>query len=177
MKNYRIVVFLGVDGSGKSTLINSIFKKNRDKFKKIHFNPDYFRKKKEQIINPHLKKKRGRIFSLLKIIYWVINNQIFRILNYNSKKIYFFDRYIYDVIIDPLRYRFSLPNKLIKLIIKFINKIYSRNKELKLSDMIRLNKKYIKFIRQFDQKIVLNCQDKIDLNKNKVLNNIKKLFL
>lgn len=190
MKNYRIVVFLGVDGSGKSTLINSIVKKNRDKFKKIHFNPDYFRKKKEQIINPHLKKKRGRIFSLLKIIYWVINNQIFRILNYNSNKIYFFDRYIYDVIIDPLRYRFSLPNKLIKLIIKFIirpdliilltgnpNKIYSRKKELKLSDMIRLNKKYIKFIRQFDQKIVLNCQDKIDLNKNKVLNNIKKLFL
>ena len=46
MTNFKIVVFLGVDGAGKSTLINSIVKKNRYKFKKIHFNPDYFKKKK-----------------------------------------------------------------------------------------------------------------------------------
>ena len=32
MKNFKIIVFLGVDGSGKSTLIDSIVKKNRLKF-------------------------------------------------------------------------------------------------------------------------------------------------
>ena len=82
-------------------------------------------------------------------MYWIINYQIFKIINYNSKKIFFFDRYIYDIIIDPLRYRFSLSNKLTKLIIKFIikpdliilltgnpNKIYSRKKELKLKNMV-----------------------------------------
>jgi thymidylate kinase len=190
MTNFKIVVFLGVDGAGKSTLINSIVKKNRYKFKKIHFNPDYFKKKNKQIINPHLKKKRGKIFSCLKIMYWIINYQIFKIINYNSKKIFFFDRYIYDIIIDPLRYRFSLSNKLTKLIIKFIikpdliilltgnpNKIYSRKKELKLKNMVRLNNKYMKFIKEFDQKIILNCFDKIDFNKNKVLNYLKKLSL
>ncbi len=190
MQNFKIIVFLGVDGSGKSTLIDSIVKKNRLKFKKIHFNPDYFQKKNKQITNPHLKKKRGKIFSLLKIMYWVINYQIFKILNFNSKNIYIFDRYIYDIILDPLRYRFSLPNKLTKLFIKFIikpdliilltgnpYKIYSRKKELKLNDMIRLNNKYIKFIKEFDQKIILNCLDTIDINKNKILNYLKKLSL
>ena len=57
------------------------------------------------------------------------------------------------------------------------NKIYSRKKELKLKDMIRLNNKYMKFIKEFDQKIILNCFDKIDFNKNKVLNYLKKLSL
>jgi len=190
VKNFKIIVFLGVDGAGKSTLIESIIKKNELKYEKVHFAPDYFRKKKNQIGNPHNKKYRGIIFSFLKISYWFINYQIFKIVNYNSKKIFFFDRYIYDIIIDPLRYRFSLSNKLTKLIIKFIikpdliilltgnpNKIYSRKKELKLKNMVRLNNKYMKFIKEFDQKIILNCFDKIDFNKNKVLNYLKKLSL
>lgn len=191
MKNFKLIAFLGVDGSGKSTLIESLYKTNKNKFKKIHFIPDYFRKKVQVNTNPHHKFKRGKFFSFLKILYWLINFQIFKYLNYNSKKIFIFDRYIYDVLIDPLRYRFSLSNKLSKkLIIKFIikpdliilltgnsNKIYSRKKELKLNDLIRLNNKYIKFIKQFDQKIVLNCLDKIDFNKNKVLNYLKKLSL
>lgn len=83
-----------------------------------------------------------------------------------------------------------MSNKLTKLIIKFIikpdliilltgnpNKIYSRKKELKLKNMVRLNNKYMKFIKEFDQKIILNCFDKIDFNKNKVLNYLKKLSL
>ena len=57
------------------------------------------------------------------------------------------------------------------------NKIYSRKKELKLKNMVRLNNKYMKFIKEFDQKIILNCFDKIDFNKNKVLNYLKKLSL
>ena len=43
--------------------------------------------------------------------------------------------------------------------------------------MIRLNNKYIKFIKEFDQKIILNCLDTIDINKNKILNYLKKLSL
>ena len=81
MKNFKIIVFLGVDGSGKSTLINSIVKKNKLKFKQIHFTPDYFRNKKVQTVNPHLKKKRGKLFSLLKLIYWIINYKLVPTIN------------------------------------------------------------------------------------------------
>ena len=72
--------------------------------------------------------------------------------------------------IDPLRYRFSLSMIVITKIIKFAikpdlivlltgnpKKIYSRKKELTLKDTIKLNDKYIKFVKKFDVKIVLNC--------------------
>jgi thymidylate kinase len=190
MRNFKIVIFLGVDGSGKSTLINSILKKDRKKFNKIHFVPDYFRKNNKQNINPHKQIKRGKIFSLLKILYWLVNYQIFKILNYNSKKIYIFDRYIYDVLIDPLRYRFSLSKIIITKIVKFAikpdlivlltgdpKKIYFRKKEIKLNDTIKLNDRYIKFVQKFDVKIILNCLNKIDSNRDKILNHIKKLSL
>ena len=190
MKSFKLIVFLGVDGSGKSTLINSILKKDRKKFDKIHFVPDYFRKKNKQNINPHKQIKRGKIFSLLKILYWLVNYQIFKILNYNSKKIYIFDRYIYDVVIDPLRYRFSLPKIMITKIVKFAikpdliilltgnpKKIYYRTKEIRLNDTIKLNNRYIKFVKKFDVKIILNCLNKIDSNRDKILNHIKKLSL
>ena len=130
------------------------------------------------------------VFSFFKIIYWIINYQIFTILNYNSKKIYIFDRYVYDVMIDPLRYRFSLSKIVITKIIKFAikpdlivlltgnpKKIYSRKKELTLKDTIKLNNKYIKFVKKFDVKIILNCLYDIDTNTNKILSYIKKLSL
>ena len=190
MKNFKTIIFLGVDGTGKSTLINSVYKKNKKKFEKIHFAPDYFKKKNKPITNPHQQIKRSMVFSFFKIIYWIINYQIFTILNYNSKKIYIFDRYIYDVMIDPLRYRFSLSKIVITKIIKFAikpdlivlltgnpKKIYSRKKELTLKDTIELNDKYIKFVKKFDVKIILNCLYDIDTNTNKILSYIKKLSL
>ena len=92
--------------------------------------------------------------------------------------------------INPLRYRFSLSKIVITKIIKFAikpdlivlltgnpKKIYSRKKELTLKDTIKLNDKYIKFVKKFDVKIVLNCLNKIDSNRDKILNYIKKLSL
>ncbi len=187
MKKFKIIVFLGVDGSGKSTLIKSIFNKNKIKYKMIHFTPDYFRKKKNPVINPHENTKRSKVISLLKIIYWIFNFQIFKILNYNSKKIFLFDRYLFDLIIDPKRYRFSLSDKTIKFIIKPLlkpdlvvlltgnpKKIYLRKKEIKLRDTIILNNKYIKFTKAFDKNIILDALDRVNLNRSKILNYFKK---
>ena len=187
MKKFKIIVFLGVDGSGKSTLIKSIFNKNKIKYKMIHFTPDYFRKKKNPVINPHKNTKRSKVISLLKIIYWIFNFQIFKIVNYNSKKIFLFDRYLFDLIIDPKRYRFSLSDKTVKFIIKPLlkpdlvvlltgnpKKIYLRKKEIKLRDTIILNNKYIKFTKAFDKNIVLDALDRVNLNRSKILNYFKQ---
>ena len=188
MKNFNIIIFLGVDGSGKSTLINAISNSNKKKFHTIHFIPDFFRKNKKSITNPHGKKKRSKIYSFIKVIYWLINFKLFAILNRNSKKIFIFDRYIYDVIIDPLRYRFSLSEKMTNIFLKYIikpdlivllsgnpKKIYVRKKELKLKEIIRLNTRYNKFVQKFNSKIILNSFSKINYNKKKILNYIKKI--
>ena len=44
-------------------------------------------------------------------------------------------------------------------------------------DTIKLNNRYIKFVKKFDVKIILNCLNKIDSNRDKILNHIKKLSL
>jgi len=187
VRNFKIIVFLGVDGSGKSTLIDTLSKSNQKKYKKIHFMPDYFRKKNKPSINPHKQSKRSEIFSYLKIIYWLINFYFFRLINFNSKKIFIFDRYIYDVIIDPLRYRITLSKKIKKIILKFSikpdvifflignpNKIYYRKKELKLKTITRLNNDYLIFSKKLNNKLVLNCSHKVSYNKKEILNFLKK---
>ena len=185
MRSYKIIVFLGVDGSGKSTLINELLKNYKNKFKKIHFAPDYFRNKNRQNTNPHKQLKRSKIFSFLKIIYWFINHGIFKILNYKSKKIFIFDRYIGDLLIDPKRYRFSLSDKFLEKIISYLikpdlivllsgdpQKIYLRKKELKLKDLILLNYKYEKFVKKFKNILILNSVKKIHHNRDILLNHL-----
>ena len=54
-------------------------------------------------------------------------------------------------------------------------KIYVRKKELKLKEIIRLNTRYNKFVQKFNSKIILNSFSKIDYNKKKILNYIKKI--
>lgn len=189
MRNFKIIVFLGVDGSGKSTLIDTLTKNNEKKFRKIHFVPDYFRKKNKPNITPHKQLKRSEMFSYLIIIYWLINFYFFRLINFNSEKIFVFDRYIYDILIDPLRYRVKISKKIKKIILKFSikpdiifflignpNKIYSRKKELKLKDTIKLNNDYLEFSKKFKNKLVLNCFHKVLFNKKKIINYLKKNF-
>ena len=58
MNKPRSIVFLGVDGSGKSTFFNYFYKKNKLNYDKIHFVPDFFINKINVTEkNPHLKKK------------------------------------------------------------------------------------------------------------------------
>ena len=186
-KKNKIIVFLGVDGSGKSTIIKSLVKNNKN-FETIHLVPRLFLNKYNKVIKPHNKKKRGKLFSFLKMIYWILSYYLFEIVNINKDKTFLFDRHIYDVIVDPLRYRFSLSKKLTLKIISLTRKpdiiilmtgdpkkIYLRKKEVKLNDLTILNNRYINFIKQFENKIILNSLGNLKTNEKKILNIFKKL--
>ena len=177
-KNSKIIVFLGVDGSGKSTLVNYIYKRNKSKYDKIHFVPDYFRKKKNVIENnPHFKKKRSKLFSILKLIYWIINIKFSELFQIFSNKNYIYDRNLSDVLIDPIRYRFNLSKNILSFFINSIKqpdlyvyvtgnlkKIYSRKKETKYITLIKLDKKYKEFLKKKKIKFL-----KIFLKKKKLI--------
>ena len=116
-KKKIIISFMGVDGSGKTTLAKNLNKKIK-KSQYLHLKPYIiFLDHRTVIKKPHLQKKSSVILSLVRFFSWLISYKIFFYLNKN-KKIYIFDRYAHDILIDPIRYKHNLS----KFITRFIEK-------------------------------------------------------
>lgn len=128
------VVFLGTDGSGKSTIIEQITPVLNDAFHKAvfyeHMRPNRFPSiakllgRKESfdgpVTNPHDSKSSGFLGSLLRWFYYLIDYTIGFYLKVWPKKairscVWLFDRYYYDYLIDPKRGRIKLPYLVLKL--------------------------------------------------------------
>ena len=81
-----IISFMGVDGSGKTTLakkINKIFKKSRY----LHLKPYIlFKDRRTTVKNPHIYKKNIFFISLIRLISWLVSYKFFflniKILNF-----------------------------------------------------------------------------------------------
>ena len=84
-----VVSFMGVDGSGKSTLIKKIRKKLNTRFviKYLHLRPYLFLTDKRNVIkNPHkLKKKQLKIISFLRLLIWFFLYKLFFYFNVKKK--------------------------------------------------------------------------------------------
>ena len=182
LKKKIIVSFMGVDGSGKTTLAKIIYKKfNKSKY--LHLKPYLLIKDRRTIIKkPQSKKKSFIILSILRLLSWLISYKIFFYLN-KKKTIYIFDRYAHDILIDPLRYKHNLSFFLTKLILNFFPKpdlwiflnpsiktIESRKKELTHIELKRQITEYKHFFRSQKNVLILNT----NIKKNKLIKKIIK---
>jgi thymidylate kinase len=129
-----VIVFLGADGSGKSTVIEAITPILKEKYTTNvhyeHLRPNYIsslgvamgkRTKAEEakitkVENPHAEKPSGFFGSLFRLSYYLIDYMwgYYKKI-YKSDGIWIFDRYFYDFIIDPRRGKINLPQWFIKL--------------------------------------------------------------
>jgi len=121
--NLDIIEIFGVDGAGKSYLASKIIKKNlknkKIKVKIIHLWKFQDTNQNVNTQKPYLKSNYIYPVSLIKELYIAIQIIIFIIKIFSMRKsseVYIFERSIYDVIIDPSRYRLSHNPILIKLI-------------------------------------------------------------
>ena len=150
-----LVVFLGVDGSGKSTVIDNFVNHVSNEWseiKYVHFRPTYLFKgdtSVEPVTNPHEGRSRGLIMSLLKLLYFVIEyNYAFYIHYRKPDQLVVFDRYYYDVLADPKRTKISVPRWVLKLFTRLIptpdlvfylyasiDVLYERKKEIDRKDL------------------------------------------
>ena len=163
-----IIAFMGVDGSGKTTLskkLIKIFKQARY----LHLKPYILFKDHRRVIkNPHNHKKSKFIISLLRIMSWLISYKFFFYKNKN-KNFYIFDRYAHDILIDPLRYKHKLPKKLTYFLLNFFPKpdlwiflnpsiktIKSRKLELSDDELRRQIKEYSNFFKKEKNVLTLN---------------------
>ena len=87
--------------------------------------------------------------------YWLfLYNIYFLVIKLYNKQIFIFDRYAHDLLIDPVRYRYSLNENITRIILKFFPHpdlwvimsgnpkiIWKRKKEVKLKIIINQVKK------------------------------------
>lgn len=162
--NLNIIEIFGVDGAGKSYLASKIIRKILKK-KKVRIKILHLWKFKDNTLSqntqkPYLKSNYIYPISLIKEIYIMIQIIILvcKILIIKKPKLtYVFERSIYDVVIDPSRYRLSHKPILIKLIynifFKNTKKIYINTSfeiiQKRKNELTR--KKYILLIQKLDK--------------------------
>mgnify|MGYP001262408572 FL=1 len=162
--NLDIVEIFGVDGAGKSYLASKIIRKILKK-KKVRIKILHLWKFKDNTLGlntqkPYLKSNYLYLISLIKEIYIMIQIIILicKILIIKKPRLtYVFERSIYDVVIDPSRYRLSHKPILIKIIYNiffkntkkiYINTSYEIIKKRK-NELTR--KKYILLIQKLNK--------------------------
>jgi hypothetical protein len=162
--NLNIIEIFGVDGAGKSYLASKIIRKILKK-KKVRIKILHLWKFKDNTLSqntqkPYLKSNYLYLISLIKEIYIMIQIIILicKILIIKKPRLtYVFERSIYDVVIDPSRYRLSHKPILIKIIYNiffkntkkiYINTSYEIIKKRK-NELTR--KKYILLIQKLNK--------------------------
>ena len=183
-----VISFMGVDGSGKTTLSTRL-KKKLKKSKYLHLKPYILFQDRRRIIkNPHKQTQSTYIVSLLRLISWLISYKVF-FLTQQSKKIYIFDRYAHDILIDPLRYKNNLSKYTTKFILSFFPKpdlwiflnpsirtIKLRKIELSDIELKRQIKDYSIFYKNKKNVLILDTKTQSNVLISKIKNKIKSII-
>ena len=202
-KKKPLIIFEGIEGSGKTTLINYV--SNHLKQKKIKFikirepggnkNSEIIRK---LILN---KKHKFNSFTDLMLYFAARSENIDKVIRNNyKKKIILLDRFV-DSTLAYQHYGMGLSKKLImdinKILLKnikpdftFLNVISTKNLKtrlklrknknrydnFKLGFYRKVQKGYLNLIKNQNQYLVINSNKDLELNKKIVLAHIMKLI-
>jgi len=193
-----MIVLLGPDGAGKTTVINEISVRLIRAFryvKILHFRPSILLNKKKivnsDVILPHTQPKRSKFVSLLKLFYY-LNDYLFGYYFFIKKKLIgstliLFDRYYYDIYVDPLRYRYGGPCFILKKIGALIPKpdlvfilnvsideLVKRKQELPTEILLKHSQKYVELSNELSVPVKIVNGEK-DLEE--VINIIKTTII
>ncbi len=198
------IAFIGPDGCGKSTLIDNIQSDLNylyGNFNYIHLRPTIIpatrnikkailKDKIQEIPNPHAYKPYNNLLSFIKFIF-IFFDYLFGYIFIKAKTLkglpVISDRYFYDIMVDPKRFRFKkifyyqfflirifLPRPDITFLLFAPSKIiYERKKDLIPKEIDRQNKEYMSISKTFGEIQLIDAS----LTQNRVYKNTKSVLL
>ena len=189
------VVFLGPDGSGKSTVIAAVSTQLSQCFRQVeycHLRPGRSAKSlnTEPVTNPHAKPVRNKIGSTIKLLYfwsqYLVGNHLWLYPRYVRSNLIIFDRYFHDLLADPIRYRYGgsldLARKLGRTLtqpdIVFIldapaEVLQNRKQEVPLAESIRQRVAYQSLAKEFNNAHIINSNQAVEQVINDVLSEVQ----
>jgi thymidylate kinase len=175
-----MVAFIGPDGSGKSSIIQSIIHDLAPAFQKTyvyHLRPQIFLRNEKistPVTNPHGKLPRKHLGSFLKVLYYFFDysiGYIFKIWPLVTRSnLILFDLYNHDILVDPKRFRYGSSTWLTQFFGRIVPKpnlwilldsppdiLRTRKKETSHEETNRQRKAYIELSKRFNNCIVVDA--------------------
>lgn len=178
------VVLLGPDGVGKSTVIERVVRDLAPAFRRTktyHLWPRFRHVVRTvgPVTNPHGLAPRGLCASLLKLIWWWVvftGGYLHEVLpRLVGSTLVVFDRYYYDLVVDPRRYRYSGPSWLARwmgrcvpspdiliLLDAPVEVVQGRKQEVSCQELKRQRTSYLELVRAMSCGHVVDASQSID---------------
>lgn len=201
----KMVAILGTDGSGKSTVIEAIkpvlMNATHGALTVEHLRPrmlapmgSYKQGGVEEVgrVNqPHGSSPSGYLVSMIRLTYYLMDYVIgfwVRVRPQISKSptIFLFDRYAYDLLIDPKRLRINLPTWVLRIFTLLVPRpdliiclhgdpevLAARKKELPLSEVRRQVEALMAFSKKEKKAALVSTESTIDETRDLILEAIK----
>lgn len=188
------VVFLGPDGSGKSTIIAAVMRELSQGFRKAeyrHLRPGRLSRQMHTltVTDPHAKPPRSKLGSYLKLLHfwseYVVGNLLWLYPRYVCSTLVVFDRYFHDLLADPRRYRYAgsltlakwLGRRLPQPDLVFIldapaEVLQSRKQEVSPDESARQRVAYQALANAFDHAHIINTHQPVEQVINDVLQHL-----
>lgn len=174
----------GVDGVGKSAVIDRLPQKLPAMFRgfrRFHFRPMFCRRvNRPPITDPHGKPARGVVISLAKLLCWLADCWFGYLMAIRPalrrSQLVVFDRYLPDILVDPLRYRLPpttlrfahwmialAPHPDLYVLLDAPAEVVQRRKREVPDDECRRQRvTYLKMFAALDAKLLVNADCQVD---------------
>lgn len=123
------LAILGPDGSGKSSVLDGVEREIGDRFADVHryhLRPHGGRRYRPSspVTAPHAQPPRGGMASTAKLAWWWVDywTGYWGVVRpaVRAGALVLFDRYLDDLIVDPLRYRYDGPERVVEILARTV---------------------------------------------------------